>query len=370
MNAYKRLKWQRISATTAVLALLLAACGAEEPDESPQDEADGTDTEEAAADDDDGDEPDEAPDAADEPRTLNFGHIYDPAAPYHVCGVEEVAAYVEEHSDSLTLNLFPSAQLGNQPEMAEQMSAGELELGSVGYPILADQYEPIGVLGANYVFIDADHGEAILETDLVAELEQGVLEAANLRTLGHWYEGQRHVTSNVPIREPEDLRGLQFRAPGSGVMLENAKSLGADPIAMALGEVYLAMQQGLVDAQENPLPTIQTQGFHEVQDYLSLTGHRILFTAMVVSEDVWQTLSEAQQQVISDAIEYATPLVRDCTEEDEESILAEWEAEGAIEIIDDVDREAFAARSEEHLLEVFGDVWGDRYLEIRAQANG
>src|SRR5690606_3374482 len=115
--------------------------------------------------------------------------------------------------------------------------------------------------------------EAYRDSDLFAELSDGYKEATGHTVAAITWYGYRHVTSKFPITKPDDMKGLKIRVPDSPVMVMFPNAVGANPTPIAFAEVYLALQQGVVDAQENPLPTIQAKKFHEVQPNINLTGH-------------------------------------------------------------------------------------------------
>ena len=118
-----------------------------------------------------------------------------------------------------------------------------------------------------------DHWKAYRDSDLFKELSEGYKEATGHTVMAITWYGYRHVTSNFPITKPEDMKGLKIRVPDSPVMVMFPNAVGANPTPMAFSEVYLALQQGVVDAEENPLPTIKFKKFYEVQKDINLTGH-------------------------------------------------------------------------------------------------
>ena len=141
-----------------------------------------------------------------------------------------------------------------------------------------------------------------------------------------------------------------MRFPNSPQFLMNAEALGATPTEVAFEELYLALQQGIVDGQENPLTNIVAQNFAEVQDYISLSAHQ-QNSNLVIIGPVWNDLSEEQQEALSAAVETAVEEVPSCVEEDEGKTLEEFSSGGTIEVVDDVDVDAFQEQAEEYFLE-------------------
>jgi TRAP-type C4-dicarboxylate transport system substrate-binding protein len=174
-----------------------------------------------------------------------------------------------------------------------------------------------------------------------------------VRVLDTWVYGSRHITSNRPIRHPDDLRGFRLRLPAARVWQASGEALGASPMPVAFAEVYMALQQGMADGQENPVPTIQAMGFHEVQKCLNLTGHIQSSIQILVNEQVWQRLNAAQQDALLQTLCELGREVQAGTEREDREILAAWREKEVLQIVDDVDVEAFRRRAREYFAEGF-----------------
>ena len=185
-----------------------------------------------------------------------------------------------------------------------------------------------------------------------------------MHTLGAWSAGMRQFTANEPIREPGDLEGLRMRFPNSPQFLMNAEALGADATEVAYEELFLALQQGTVDGQENPIVNIAAISLDEVQDYISLSSHQANSNLVIIGED-WSELSEEQQDALQAAVDAAVEQVPECVDEDEQKTLAEWEESGALEVVDDVDVEAFRTQVDSYLRENFNEEQLAVYEAIR-----
>jgi TRAP-type C4-dicarboxylate transport system substrate-binding protein len=183
--------------------------------------------------------------------------------------------------------------------------------------------------------------------------------------LGTWAYGARHITANRPIRKPEDLSGFRLRMPGAKVWQESGASLGASPMPMAFSEVYMALQQGIADGQENPVPVIYSMGFHEVQKYLILTGHIQSSVQVLINERVWQTLSETEQAALTDAVQSLGAEVLAGIRQQESELLDKWRQDGTMTVVDDCDVEAFRQRSRAYFASGFA--FSDLYREITSE---
>ncbi|OOC54846.1 MULTISPECIES: sialic acid TRAP transporter substrate-binding protein SiaP [Nocardiopsis] len=286
--------------------------------------------------------------SADEGLTLTFANSYPEDHPHTRCGIDLVAEHVAGADAGFSVETFPNSQLGNNTETFASVMSGDIDMDVQGSAALGASYEPIGVLDAAYAFRDADHLFSYFDSERSQKLKDGFEESTGAKILDVWYFGDRHFTADKPIREPGDLQGLRMRFPDSPIYLANAEALGAEPTTVAFEEVYLALQQGTVDGQENPIPTIDGDNFVEVQSHISLTGHQVGSQMIVVSGQTWDALSAEQQKVLQEAVSTVREENRACIEEAEKQILEEWRTENAIEIVDDVDVETFRAQVREY----------------------
>jgi tripartite ATP-independent transporter DctP family solute receptor len=335
------------SRLTGLLAVMLlsSACAGQSPDRADDEGGGGSDA-----------------------VTLRLGHVYDPNQPTHRCGGVTLAEELAAGDSGLAVDVFPSSQLGNEEEMLQQVADGSLDMSIAGPAFLGAWYKPVEALDGFYVFEDPDHQAEVLQGEIGQRLWEELHAETGLHVLGSWYYGTRHITANKPVRTPADLAGVKLRVPAAELYNVNARALGASATPMALGDVYLGLQQGVIDAQENPIPTIEANGFHEVQDYLNLTGHHVASTQVVTSEATMERLTDEQQEALESAVQKVAENVRECVDTADEEILAEWRESGAIEIVDDVDVDSFQQRTGEVLSEEFADTWGDLYQEIQAAA--
>ncbi len=148
------------------------------------------------------------------------------------------------------------------------------------------------------MFRDYDHWDHYRNSELFDELAQGYTDASGNHIVAMTYYGARHVTSNKPILTPADMDGLKIRVPNAPLYMMFPEATGANPTPIAFAEVYLALQQGTVDAQENPLPTIQAKKFYEVQSDINLTGHITDALLTIVGGPTWDSLDEADRAAL------------------------------------------------------------------------
>jgi len=327
---------------TLALLLVLAACGGGE----------GTTSDEPA-----GSEPasqeSSAPSEAAEVE-LSLAHSYQEGQPQVECGANIIKEEAEAAGVGLTIEIFGASELGPDADRIQSVIAGDIDMDIQGASALGAVYEPMNVVDGAFVFNDSEHLYRYFTSEASDDLTQGFEEETGVHVLGAWNTGARQFTANVPIRSPADLEGLRMRFPPSPQFLMNAAAMGAEPVEVAFEELYLALQQGTVDGQENPITNIDAANLVEVQDVVSLSSHQLSSNLVIIGE-VWNELSPEQQEALTAAVEEAMVEEPVCAAEAEEEILAGWEADGAIEIVDDVDRDAFREMVEPYLRENFTD---------------
>lgn len=308
-------------------------------------------------------------DSGDGATTLSFAHVLAESQPWHECGALPFEEQVNDSGTGLSVDLFPAAQTHNDTlEQLDAIDSGNLDITWATPAQLGTRLSTLEVFDAAYLFEDVDHMTAAVQSEPAQELWDELRDEHGMRVIGTGYYGTRHLTSNNLVSTPEDMAGQQLRVLDAPLWLDNGAALGAQPTPVAFSELYLALQQGVVDAQENPLPVIQAQGFDEVQDYVHLTGHVVAMMAVVISEDTWQGLSGEQQEAVLAAGETLGAGVTDCTLTEEEELLAEWSADGAdITVNEDVDLDAFRANAEEVLFPKYEDAWGETYRALQDQ---
>lgn len=210
---------------------------------------------------------------------------------------------VEERSGGdFDVQIFPSSQMGPDREMIEGVQTGVLEMAVSPSSFFAGWDPSFAVIELPYMYPSKDVALDVLNGDTGDEM-LARLENQGLVGLGWLENGLRHVTNNVrPIEKPEDLAGIKLRTMKVPAHVDTFKALGANPTPMNFGEVYSALQQGVIDGQENPVALIDSQRFYEVQKHVSLTGHVFTVYVPVVGQWFWSGLSEDQQTLLRDAM--------------------------------------------------------------------
>jgi tripartite ATP-independent transporter DctP family solute receptor len=256
--------------------------------------------------------------AAKKPITLKLGHIQSETDLWHL-GAKKFAELVEKKTNGeIKVQLFPNSTIGNDRDMAEG-----LQMGSVDFALIAGvlgNFEPsLQIMEMPYLFKNEAHLRKVIYGPVGDELLAKLLKSSNIRGLSFWERGPRQLTTNKPVNSLDDIKGLKIRVPEIPPMVAAWKAMGANPTPMAWGEVYTALQQNVIEAQENPVPYIHAGKIYEVQKYLALTNHKYEYVIMAMSNKTWEKLTPDQQKAVSEAAkeatEYENKLVADKTDE-------------------------------------------------------
>ncbi|MCL2618083.1 MAG: C4-dicarboxylate TRAP transporter substrate-binding protein [Defluviitaleaceae bacterium] len=239
--------------------------------------------------------------AAAEPVLFQIGYENHPGEPIDLA-VNEWARLIEERSGgSIRVELFPSSLLGSKNDLLDQMIAGAPVATLADGAFYAERGVPdFGIVFAPYLFATWEECWALTESDWYAEQTRLLAQNGLQLLASNWIYGQRHMLTTRPIHTPNDLAGFRMRVANSPTFIRGFEALGATPTPMALGEVYTALQQGVIDGVENPLPVLYNGGFHEVATYLLLSGHVRNFTTWVTGAPFFNSLTPEQQQILKE----------------------------------------------------------------------
>jgi tripartite ATP-independent transporter DctP family solute receptor len=270
---------------------------------------------------------------------LKWAHVYEIAEPYHTQALWAADEIKKRTNGKYEIQVFPASQLGNENQINEGLGLGTVDIIYTGVNFAAATYKPLGITGAPFILRDFDHWKAYRESKLFAELAKGYDDKTKHKVLALTYYGQRHVTANKAINKPEDMKGMKLRVPPAPLFLMFTKSVGANATPIAFAEVYLALQQGTVDGQENPLPTIMAKKFYEVQSHIILTGHITESLLTIVGSHVWSKLTPDEQKIFAEVLKQAASNATDAIAASEKVMAAEFTKLGKTVITPD--REAF-----------------------------
>jgi tripartite ATP-independent transporter DctP family solute receptor len=270
---------------------------------------------------------------------LTFGHGAAPGNPRHEAAVLFAERVKAKTNGRYEIQVAHSAQLGDDAAMVTALRSGTLDLSANSQGAMANVVPEYAALGLPFLFTDIQKAWTLLDGPVGEDLAKRTA-AKGMVVLGYWDNGIRHVTnSKRPIKGPADIKGLKIRTPPDSMTVDIMQSLGADTQQIKFAELYVALQQGVVDGQENPLANIASAKLYEVQKYLSLTGHKYEVNPFVMSKRSWDKLSPADQKIFQEAAAEATQTQRKLSKEADEKLTVELKSKGVQ--IETVDRKAF-----------------------------
>lgn len=254
---------------------------------------------------------------------------------------------VEEMSDGkILVELYPNQQLGDMREQIEQVQSGVTEITLQGTSTLSGFAKPLELLELPYLFPDDEVMWEVLSGEVGEEIFRE-LENVNMVGLSYFTQGFRQITtSDRPIHEPEDIKGIRFRTMPSELLIDTWVNWGANVVSMDLGELYNGLQQGVVNSQDNSIETIEQTSLSEVQNYLTISNHNFLPFAFVANKDWYEELTKDHQEIVKDAAleagEFGIGLIRDI----EEEFIVKLSDEMIVNELTEEEIEVFRASSE------------------------
>lgn len=265
-------------------------------------------------------------------KTIRLAHALSTTHPVHL-GMERMAQLVDKKSDGkLEVKIFPSQQLGSERETLELLQIGSIDMTKVSSAALENFVPELRVYSLPYLFKDEKHILNVLDGEIGREL---LLAGENywLRGLTYYAAGQRSFyTKNQPIESPDDLHGLKIRVMESQMAVSMVSQLGGSPTPISWGELYTALQQGVVDGAENNPPSFLTSRHYEVAKYYSLDEHTMLPDLLLMSTIRWNKLNEQEQQWVQEAADSSAVYQRQIWAEAEQEAL-ETVQDAGVEII-------------------------------------
>ncbi|WP_246036991.1 sialic acid TRAP transporter substrate-binding protein SiaP [Thalassotalea litorea] len=264
-----------------------------------------------------------------EVKRLTWGHVYETSEPLHKWALWAADQIHKQTDGRYNIDVFPTSIMGKEAELNQSLTLGTLDIIYTGTSFAGQTYPPMSLSELPYIFRDYQHWQRFTESPLFNEMIAGYKQATHgNQVIGNNYYGQRHLTSNKPITTPAQMQNLKLRVPNASIYKMFPLAVGANPSPIAFSEVYLALQQGVVDAQENPLPTIKAKKFYEVQAYISLTGHLQGSILTVLSHRLWSSLSEQDKQIFASVLKQAAQGVSADTRHAELALIDWFEKQG------------------------------------------
>lgn len=271
---------------------------------------------------------------------LTLGHGAAPGNPRHEAAVKMAEVLKAKTNGRIEVQVAHSAQLGDDAAMVTALRTGALDMTANSQGAVSATVPEYAAYGMPFLFSSAAQAFKLLDGPLGKELADKTA-AKGMIVLGYWDNGIRQITnSKRPITKVEDVKGLKLRVPPDATLVDIVQALGADAQQIKFSELYVALQQGVVDGQENPLANIHASKLYEVQKYLALTNHQFQMTPFLMSKRTWDRLSDADRKAVQEAADEATALQRKLSADADEKLLADLKSKGVQ--VTTVDKNAFA----------------------------
>jgi len=261
-------------------------------------------------------------------KTIKFANQNSAGHPI-VQGMEKFKEIVEKNSGGkLKVNIFPGGTLGSDQANVSAIQGGSLEMASMNSGIFASQVKEFGVFDFPFMFATTKEADAVVDGAFGKKMH-AKLEEKGLVGLAYYELGFRHITNGKrAINKVSDIEGLKLRVIPNPINVDWVKALGANPTPLPFPELYAALEQGAVDGQENPIPTINSAKLYEVQKHMVLTGHQYNPQSVIISKKFWDTLSAAEKKVVADAATESAKFQRETARNLEASLLANLKKNG------------------------------------------
>ncbi|WP_117194416.1 sialic acid TRAP transporter substrate-binding protein SiaP [Rhizobium terrae] len=266
--------------------------------------------------------------AAQAQTALKWAHVYETSEPFHTESVWAAQEIGKRTNGRYKIDVFPASQLGKEADINQGLKLGTVDMIISGSSFAAREYPPIGVTYFPYIFRSPSHLIAYTKSDVFKRLAKGYEDASGNHITAVTYYGTRHTTANKPIAKCADMKGLKIRVPDVPAYLAMPRACGANTTPIAFAEVYLALQNGTVEAQENPLTTIEAKKFYEVQKNIILSGHIVDHLNTVISKSLWSKLSDEDKKIFSEVMAEAAERGTKIIEQRENELVAKFKGMG------------------------------------------
>ncbi|MGR3553292.1 TRAP transporter substrate-binding protein [Paracoccus sp. (in: a-proteobacteria)] len=284
--------------------------------------------------------------------TLKLGHLANEQNSWNKASLvfaDEVAKLTEGRVE---VQVFPNESLGKEIDLINGMQLGTADMTITGES-LQNWAPKAALLAVPYAYSSLEQMDQVASGEIGKDVEAEIRAKAQIRPIAYFARGPRNLTSNREIMTPGDLNGLKLRVPNVPLFVQTWQALGAAPTPMAFSEVFTSLQNGTIDAQENPLALIESANFYEVQKFVNKTEHVRSWIYLTISEITWGRLSSADQEAVMQAAATAQTAEREMFTADEDRLAASLKDKGMTFV--DSDKAAFAATARDVVLANIGD---------------
>jgi len=273
-------------------------------------------------------------------QKLKWAHVYETSEPYHTESVWAAAEIKRRTNGKFDIEVFPASTLGKETDINQGMTLGTIDMIISGPSFAARSYPRLGIAYYPFIFRDGDHLIAYSKSPIFAEMVEEYRKKTGIQILAYTYYGARQTTAQKPFTDCAGMKGLKIRVPDAPAYMATPKSCGANPTPIAFAEVYLALQNGTVDAQENPLTTIEAKKFYEVQKAIMMTSHIVDGLTTQVAPHVWNKLTDQEKAIFTEVTREAAVRATEKIKKREAELADEFKKKG-LQIVQ-VDRKSFS----------------------------
>ena len=236
---------------------------------------------------------------------LKWAHVYETSEPYHTESVWAAEEIKKRTNGKFEIQVFPASSLGKETDINQGLTLGTVDMIISGPSFAARSYPRIGIAYYPFIFRDGDHLIAYSKSDVFREMVNEFRQKTGIQITAYTYYGARHTTAQKAFTDCAGMKGIKIRVPDVPAYRATPEACGANPTPIAFAEVYLALQNGTVEAQENPLTTIEAKKFYEVQKHIMLTGHIVDGVVTQIAPHVWTKLTDAEKKIFTEVTQEA-----------------------------------------------------------------
>ena len=270
---------------------------------------------------------------------LKWAHVYETSEAYHTQSVWAAEEIKKRSNGKFDIQVFPASTLGKETDINQGLQLGTVDMIISGPSFAARSYPRFGIAYYPFIFRDGDHLLAFAKSGVFKEMVDDFRAKTGIQVTAYTYYGARHTTAQKAFTNCEGMKGIKIRVPDVPAYTATPKACGANPTPIAFAEVYLALQNGTVEAQENPLTTIEAKKFYEVQKAIMLTGHIVDGLTTQIAPHVWNKLSDAEKTMFTDVTREAAARASAEIKKREGELVEEFRKKG-LQVVN-VDRKSF-----------------------------
>ncbi len=272
-------------------------------------------------------------------QKIKWAHVYETSEPFHTESVWAAEEIKKRSNGKFDIQVFPASTLGKETDINQGLTLGTVDMIISGPSFAARTYPRFGIAYYPFIFRDGDHLIAYSKSPVFQEMVKEFREKTGIQVTAYTYYGARHTTAQKAFTNCAGMKGIKIRVPDVPAYRATPEACGANPTPIAFAEVYLALQNGTVEAQENPLTTIEAKKFFEVQKAIMLTGHIVDGVTTQIAPHLWNKLSDAEKKIFTDVTQEAAVRGSSKVKAREAELVDEFKKKG-LQVVQ-VDRKSF-----------------------------